>query len=411
MREFTRVVWDSDAARTVWAPRVAAIQTAWAAAEVRTVAEGVRPAALVFDSPGLAEQLHDEHLRRVTLAPSRFVIARATETATAFVDAWRRRDDCTVGQLLGFPDCCIAFFDQVWNLEQRRDPTLAMAHRHPTPLGSNILGRWLGVRLVPHLPCAFGCPATEAHAGLFRAFLPRDCAEWAQEILAWPVQYSALHGIAEIVFPVVKTITNTDYTAQRRVIRLAGTSYPDEAPSGLSFPFVRPSFVPLTSLAPFRTSVQAAAAIQPSRPPTPPSPQEIGETGDWFWRENGFASLPAMREAHDHVLAMLSVSPPRGPVLDLGCGNGLLLTRIGAQFDVPVAGLECDARKHRLAAEITIGDLADWSGTTVDTILISRNRFDERPTLEARVMASARQVLVYSYDDRDASELRLHPQL
>lgn len=385
--EFTRVAWASEQAQAVWAPRVDAIREAWLDVELRTVAEGVRPAAIVFDRPGLHDRLRSFGMHGAPLEQQRFAVARSTTTAQELAAAWRRRDDPTVGQCLDYPECCVRFFDHVWNGRQRRDTTLDMAQRSPTPVGSNILGRWLGVRLVFHLPCAFGCYPSEMHAQLYRAFLPRDCAAWAHELLSWPVQYSALHGIAEVVWPVVKVITSTDYTPTREERRLTGTSYPTEAPHGLKFPFRKPAFVPLTSLANFTTSVHSAIR------------------GDAYWRDNGFATLDAMEAAHAQILRALDAAPPRGPVLDLGCGNGALLERIAARFDVAVSGIERDATK-RSAIPVVVRDLRDWSGDAVDTILVSQRRFEEVPGLEARAMESARQVLVYSYDAPQSFEVR-----
>jgi len=386
--DFTRLAWASDRAQAVWAPRLDAIQAAWLDVELTSVAADVRLAALVFDRPQLIERVDALQLCLTFVTEKRAAVTRTPALGLDLAQAFHARDDAHVGRLLGFPECCIQFFDHVWNARHLRDTTLAMAHRSATPHGSNILGRWLGVRLVPHLPCAFGCVASEYAAQKYAALLPDDCATWARELLSWPVHYSALHGIAEIIWPVVKVVTNTDYTAQRRDVQLMGTQYPVDAPTGLTFPFMKPAFVPLTSLAPFRASVDAAATDR-----------------DWQWRENGFTSRDAMLSAHAQILRALDASPPHGNVLDLGCGNGLLLARVASRYHVAVSGIEHDSSKHR-TVPVVVRDLQDWSGDLVDTILVSQRRFEEVPTLEARVMASARQVLVYSYDAPQFVELR-----
>ena len=85
-------------------------------------------------------------------------------------------DDGTMGRLLGFPDCCIAFFRKTWVNEGCVDTTWAMAANGgrvdetgrlieidaDTPFQANILWRWMGARAVPHLPCSFSCQATVA---------------------------------------------------------------------------------------------------------------------------------------------------------------------------------------------------------------------------------------------------------
>jgi hypothetical protein len=73
--------------------------------------------------------------------------------------------------------------------------------------------------------------------------------DWLVEILRWPVEWSALHGIAEIKSPVVKIITQTDATARKYVVRHAGDHYPEEGAHGLGFPY-RGRRIPLLTQSP-----------------------------------------------------------------------------------------------------------------------------------------------------------------
>lgn len=52
--------------------------------------------------------------------------------------------------------------------------------------------------------------------------------------------------------------------------------------------------------------------------------------GEWYHRDNGFESASAMDEHHDLVARMAGglLAREPGPVLDLGCGNGLLVDRL-----------------------------------------------------------------------------------
>ena len=64
----------------------------------------------------------------------------------------------------------------------------------------------MGARAVSHLPCRFDCEKTVAlgqqlievgrKAGYERAM------DWLLDVLSWPVEWSALHGIAELKTPV-----------------------------------------------------------------------------------------------------------------------------------------------------------------------------------------------------------------
>ena len=60
--------------------------------------------------------------------------------------------------------------------------------------------------------------------------------EWLGEILGWPLEWSALHGIAEIKTPVLRASARTDATPRKYVVRWEGESYPEGGASGLRFP-------------------------------------------------------------------------------------------------------------------------------------------------------------------------------
>lgn len=51
---------------------------------------------------------------------------------------------------------------------------------------------------------------------------------------------------------------------------------------------------------------------------------------EWYHRDNGFESAAAMDEHHDRVAALAGglLAREPGPVLDLGCGNGVLVDRL-----------------------------------------------------------------------------------
>lgn len=259
MKEFTRVAWAGTRAREVWEPRIKAINDTWLDIELLSVAEGLRPAALVFERPGFKETLRGLNLEADTVAPGRYVVVKRGTLMNNFQQAWARREDALIGDLLGFPRCCIHFFDRVWNTEKKRDTTLSMTGVDGYA-ECNILGRWLGVRLVPHLPCSFECRATHDFGQMLSKLWPDEEYVWAREILSWQTRYSALHGVAIVTMPVVKVITSTDYTPDEWTIDRPG-NVPAEAPPGIGFPFRKPSVISLTSLKQFGKAVQAAGGV------------------------------------------------------------------------------------------------------------------------------------------------------
>lgn len=170
-----------------------------------------------------------------------------------------------------------------------------------SPPETNILWRWMGLRMVPHLPCSFECKKTkEFGKKLFDLGVKLGFEEemnWLKDILSWSVEWTALHGIAEIKTPLLKISTKTDATAQKYTVRLNGIANPKESSKGIMFPNV--TFIK-------------------SRPE------------EWYYRDNGFSSRFVMDTAHQPLLDLIKSFIERKPcnVVDLGCGNGALLKKI-----------------------------------------------------------------------------------
>lgn len=101
--------------------------------------------------------------------------------------------------------------------------------------------RWLGIRAVPHLPCSFSCQesiklgADFVELGIVPSFKPE--MDWLSEMLYWPVEWSVLHGIAEIRILVVKIATCTDATAEKYTILYHDSKYLEKRAKGLSFTY------------------------------------------------------------------------------------------------------------------------------------------------------------------------------
>lgn len=376
--DFTRIAWASADARAVWEPRVRAVSAALLNMEIESVRRGVRLAALQF-TPDVASLRRFDGLAFAPVAPGRCVVAGDQGTVNHFLDAWHRHDDESVGMLLGFPACCRSFFHQTWNTLKLKDTTLAMGGDSTTPMaGCNILGRWLGVRLVPHLPCNWQCGATSRNAKeLAACWKPTELA-WADEMLSWPMEYSALHGIAIVTTPVTKVITNTDYTPHACVLRVEGTRFPAEGATGLKFPFQNP-----------RSNVVTL------------TPKVVNT-----WSDNGFISREAMDAGHAMVMEAVGTDPSL-EVIDLGCGNGRLLEKIAGCFKV---GVEIDQKRAAAGlargVDIRVGRIQDLKTLVTEsfgTALISQRRLEEFTPSETAefnewLRTHAAELVVYSYD-------------
>jgi hypothetical protein len=271
--EFLRSMWVSDEARLRWQPRIESISTAWREMEWLTVVEGVRPCVLCsVSTDGWSELRNRSKKQGLTVVPlmvqrsmskasaaanpsamiMRAVIGRRRD-AKRFARAWANLDCAEAGALLGYPECCCRFFadamrqsadqEMLWTVAARSYTTgaesrLLRVDGHPE---LNIFWRYLGVKAVPHIPCNLNCADSlhlaEQFAGVGRSAGQEDAIAWTSEILRWPLEWSVLHGIAEMKTPIVKLCTNSVATRSRFTIRKSGSAYPEDGARGVDFPF------------------------------------------------------------------------------------------------------------------------------------------------------------------------------
>jgi hypothetical protein len=451
LHDFTRYAWVHERAREAWQPRIGRIVRAWREVELLSVVDGLRPCVLRVAPPeemdGLRRRLEARGLCVLSLgvvgASSSYaacctevrpgepfldrVVIGSAEDVAALRGAWACQDQIAIGRLLGYPPCCAAFFEHVWVKEQFIDTTWPMARNTASrseveatvcdvdgPPQSNILLRWLGVRAVPHLPCRFDCAATVAQGDrlieLGRAAGFAAEMDWLLEMLGWPVEWSALHGIAEVRTPILKITAMTDATPEKYVVRRRGSSYPDEGAQGLSFPYRRPKQLLITDSKGFQRGLD-----NPIPSFLPPSPRP-----DWFFTDNGFASRGAMEVAYRPIveLATATLVGCSGAILDLGCGNGALLEAICRRNPgLTPWGVECDpqkvaharalfpARSHHFLQGDFFSDGEIWSDAEPYALtLFMPGRLLEVPTAQAerlreRIRNRSQRVLLYAYGD------------
>ncbi len=277
-----RVTWSSSSAESVWGPRLEAIHETWQKVEWLSVLAGLRACAVVHVDPEALPNLAGRLARSAVMAIPldqqaagdgvfnhrlqaarvgaafryRVLIGRALDVMR-FQDALQDCNDALAGALLGYPSCCTEAFVRRWQEERTTDPVWQMAlaangvRRSDDRVEvlsapeANVLCRYLGIRLVPHLPCSLTCEATiRLAAGFFdvaRVAGMGSEMKWAETVLDWPCEWSAVHGLAELKLPVLKCVNGTDQSDVKRVVRLIGRTYPDEGAQGLTFPFRRPA--------------------------------------------------------------------------------------------------------------------------------------------------------------------------
>lgn len=445
--DFTRLAWVNDGAERVWQPRLQRIATAWAETEWRAVLAGVRSCSVTMASPeeflSMGAAWAEEGLNALPVEMTgvsgqpysatgvpfeagqpfvfRFVVGRPGDVAS-FKAAWDAGDQEAIGDHLGYPSCCREFFRRVWVDDGMVDTTWPMAAATAGaaagtttievsgPPEANILWRWMGVRAVPHLPCRLDCPATvDLGARLIEVGRKAGFTEemdWLTEILSWSVEWSALHGIAQVKTPVLKVSTRTDATTRPYVVRRRGTVHPAEGVRGLAFPFEVPVRLRLTESRGFRRGLENAVRLHP-RP-------------QWYATDNGFSSVGAMHDAHRPIVeaAVAALGQDGGNVIDLGCGNGALLERLASvAAGVVPFGVEVDPLRIEHARQLhgghsdnfVSGDMFDshelWvEGRRYALAILMPGRLlesDERraAALRERLRESCDKVLVYAYGD------------
>ncbi|HWY53099.1 MAG TPA: class I SAM-dependent methyltransferase [Terriglobales bacterium] len=342
---------------------------------------------------------------------------------TAIRRAWRAQDHDAIGELLGYPICCRLFFQEFCVRQKFIDTTWAMAMNGPLtgersaqtsgPIGTNIFLQSIGIRPVPHLPCSFGCEESVHVAASFKSAAQQAGYEqevvWCEQILGWPVEWSSLHGIAEVKTPILKISTRSESTANKYLIRRVTANYPAEGARGLNFPYQTMGTKVPSETRSFRLGL--ANPILPifQEPQLP----------EWYHRDNGFSSQHRMDLLHSPIvlLARKVLAGYPGNVIDLGCGNGALLSKIcqGKSGLVPF-GIDCNAGalEHSRTLHPSIpgnfieGDFTDpaaWSSERrYELGILMIGRVMEIPLSRANLLLSAirdrcRQLLVYVYPD------------
>lgn len=370
--DWTRVIWASAEARDVWQPRIQRISNAFLDIEKKSVFTGHRKSNLTFlrkeDLPKEKAQIPmyyekvSPYLKVESKSKAEMVLLEETYLGNSYsnsshgnflpqqknayrvaftqpqyvndwLEAWKNNDNVAIGQLLDYPPCCIDFFEKYWVKEQYIDTTYPMSlNGTEGPKECNILLRWLGVRAVSHLPCSFSCENTykiaRSNIEFGRELGYNEEMDWLEEMLSWPVEWSALHGIAEIKTPILKISTRTDATADLVVVQKQGYSYPKEGVSGNKFPYVNKAKIPITESNSFKRSILL----------------------EDLWKDNGFASFEAMKHSHDVILSLVKENRmDYKTIVDYGCGNGELLRRIeeSLKLNCRYIGIEIDEERAK----------------------------------------------------------------
>jgi uncharacterized protein len=283
---FARIAWVSEPAQDSWQPRLTALAATVSTVEWLSVAERARPAAVVavagsrradFLAAAAARGLAAVPLNGGRPAPAALPGAQlfavgGRETARAVRALWSAGDDSGLGAALGYPPCCVSALCSAAS-PHRDGPWLAASPAAdgqsappavgPAPL--NPLWWELGLTAIPHWACHPGCEPSLAMAATFAAVAEgaglADDWRLLHEVLSWPAEWTALHGIAELKTPVLKLATATEVGHELWRAAWAGTGYPADGADGVRFPYRAPRHLPLTSKGSFRAGLRRSLPI------------------------------------------------------------------------------------------------------------------------------------------------------
>jgi len=419
MPRFRRVSWVTDNARAIWQPRFERVAFALRELRWRSTRELETAAVLWLDAPEMLRLSERVAKAGLSLCPidhsgERF---RVVVGSPAKVKAWmnaRRKGRHEQALVEGMPACCSTRRDTLIE-HDLHDPTWFFAAREQAsevqrpgnPLTSIMLRR-LELALPSHEPCDLECAKTLQRSERLRDIGRHEGFEEElarlEEILSWPIEWSALHGIAEVRTPLFRMAHDTDATASKLVVRLDGEGFPAEGVRGLSHAYLSEGGRVLESRG-YRSGLLHVI-------------DEVEPSPAWWHTDNGFSSSFEMGSAHRPIvnLVLKILGEGGGNVLDIGCGNGALLEKIvdGAPGVVPY-GVELDPERIAHWKQVHAksqggcwcGDIRElddvWDKTYEVAIVMPGRLLEAEPEASARLLDRlARQcqtIVAYAYPD------------
>lgn len=259
---FVRHTYVGEPQRAIWEPRIEAVRAALVRLGVLAASRGSRPLSLVSVTPAevftihnlaASHGLHARLLSRSARTLREWMVIGGEHLSAAYLQAWEKQEDAILDELAGVPACC----QQAHTHVQKRDrcdarwPLLADHCSAGGPgvdahysLVLNTLFSPLGIDLLGYQPCSPQCTESQrrgrAWLDLGREAGLAEAMDWLTEILDWPAEWSALHGIAELKTGIIKLAYDTEFTHAKVTVRYHGQTLAAGAARGLSFAYRQP---------------------------------------------------------------------------------------------------------------------------------------------------------------------------
>ena len=234
IKDFTRLIWKKGKENT--SRQLAQASRLFHDCEYQTVLEGQRIATTTHLSlenlPSVMEQLNKDGMVFTPCKQSGFYqgfahkhkevkpgepyfwfgcITRTVVEGEEWKEAERTSDHPTMGKMLGYPECCTAYFKDTF--PKNYDPVWLGTDDVPDgDPAINSLLRYFGVRIISHLSCSPYCEQS-LNVGQERITIMRKmdstAADWLLEFLASPMTWNSYHGVVEIDTPNFLGLTHT----------------------------------------------------------------------------------------------------------------------------------------------------------------------------------------------------------
>jgi len=264
LEPFTRIIWKSSLAKAHWSRIINDLSKLYRETEWQYFIRGHRTCYVAHIYPESLDSFFEtlnkldlaffpitkskryrgfshKHLRVKPGDPYFYygvVVKRGAEkTAQSFIEASKISDHKTIGKLLGYPDCCVKFFDNTWAGRRIIDPLFEAALNtkgcrkeentlelrvHPY---CNQFLRYFGLRITPHLPHSFDCKRTirlgQKWFDIMKE-LNENRANTLKEILSMPLTWDCFRGVAIIDTKFFRGITNSNFIQQRKIVKNLG---------------------------------------------------------------------------------------------------------------------------------------------------------------------------------------------
>lgn len=130
-------------------------------------------------------------------------ISRSEDKAEQAKEAEKENDHKRLGRLLGYPECCIEFFDKEFPAESRKKNDYVLASLKNSkgfvfPFYNNIAARQFDLSLISHFPCSLDCKSSISIAKRNLSIIKKHSAELSRVVegmLKSAVLYTEDEGI------------------------------------------------------------------------------------------------------------------------------------------------------------------------------------------------------------------------